>query len=198
MVVWALTPPEYLQGSVNWKRLCACQSNSAIHWLIPNLLRAFSIQLQTAAAHRLTHSSSWASRYSLTALVSWKADWVLLQTTFSCFPLFLHCMVFQTVGSGALSWAEPHNAEQFVTYSPAPTPSCRAWKPLWKVTYSVCTVMTLSPSICLSAQKKIIIMLIHLTISCTPEDFLPALLNKELYCTLIPLEKWNNHSCKYD
>lgn len=92
---------------------------------------------------------------------------------------------------------EPCNAKRLVTYSPALTPSCRAWKPLWNVTYTVCMVMTSSPSVCLSAQRKII-MRINLTISCIPKGFLPALLNKELHCTLIPLEKGNNHSCKYD
>lgn len=38
--------------------------------------------------------------------VSWKADWALLQTTFSCFLLSLHWMVFQIVGSGLVSWAQ--------------------------------------------------------------------------------------------
>lgn len=70
-----------------------------------------------------------------------------------------------------------------------PNPSCGAWKPLCKVTYSVCTVMTSSPSACPSARRKIIIMRLNLTMSCIPKNILPVLLNKELYCTLIPLEK---------
>lgn len=92
---------------------------------------------------------------------------------------------------------EPHNVEQLVTYSPVLTPSCGAQKSLWKVTSSVCTVMTSLPSVCPSAQRKII-MRLNLTISCIPKNILPALLNKEFYCTLIPLGKGNNHSCEHD
>lgn len=91
---------------------------------------------------------------------------------------------------------ESHNVEQLVTYSPVLTPSCGAWKP-WKVTQSVCMFMISCTSVCLSAQRKII-MCLNLTIPCIPKDILPALLNKELYCTLIPMEKGNNHSCEYD
>lgn len=91
---------------------------------------------------------------------------------------------------------ESHNVEQLVTYSPVLATSCGAWKP-WKATQSVCMSMTPLASVCLGAQRKII-MCLNLTIPCIPKDILPALLNKELYCTLIPMEKGNNHSCEYD
>lgn len=75
---------------------------------------------------------------------------------------------------------ESHNLEQLVTYSPVLAPSCGAWKP-WKVTQPACMFMTSCTSVCLSAQRKII-MRLNLTIPCIPKDIL-ALLNKELYCT---------------
>lgn len=95
-----LTPPQHLQGSVNWKRFCACQSNSLIHWELPKLLQPLCVRLQTPAVHRPMQRSSKASHYSLVMLLYWKADQALLQTTLSGSPPFL------PVGLGVLSWAQ--------------------------------------------------------------------------------------------
>lgn len=193
---WLGLTPQHLQGSVNWKRFCARQSNSlnplttsqittTSPCLVMNTSRAWIMQRSSKASH----CNSCVGR----------------QTRLSCrqhSALPLHPCTQEFSG---LDWwflaehnksPESHNVEQLVNYSPVLTPSCGAWKP-WKVTQSVRMFTTSFASVCLSAQRKII-MCLNLTIPCIPKDILPALLNKESYCTLIPMGKGNNHSCEYD